>query len=143
MAVCQPDVNEYQRALHRAAQSKARFEALSHHIFRPLPTYRLTPLTEWSACLYAKTGEIKAKSLSGLVTYYSSHPTLDWEWLQRVKPDWVCCPQCGRAFPKDARYWWWRNKPKGYLYLDACRDCKCKTAERWSERKRARNSRAH
>ena len=133
----QPAENEYTRGLFRPATIDPPTLPPNHrHIFSELPPYGLTPITEWGACLYAKTGEIKAKSWSGLVTYYTRHPVLDWEWLQRVKPDWECCPQCGRWFPKEARYWWTRNRERGYLWLDACRDCKCKTDRRVREKKR-------
>ena len=139
MPVSEPSVNEYKRALNAAAQNNhlpPALPSLSHHIFRELPPFRQTSITEWGACLYAKTGDIKAKSVNGLVTFYSRHPVLDWDWLQRVLPDWVCCPKCGRSFPRDARYWWVRNREKDYLWLDACRDCKCKTERRVRDKKR-------
>jgi hypothetical protein len=141
MPVVQPIVNEYQRVLRAATEAQAHpptLSPLSHHIFRELPPYGQTVITEWGAVLYGKCGEIKAKTTSGLVTFYSRHPVLDWSWLQREHPDWICCPQCGRTYPKQARYWWVRNKARGYFWLDACRDCKCKTSSRWGERKRAR-----
>jgi len=132
MSLEPPQVNEYQRALFAAAEHSARAEHCYARpgMFRDLPPYGQTPITEWGACLYAKTGEIKAKSWSGLVTFYTRQPLLDWDWLQTFSQDWVCCPQCNRMLPKEPRYWWWRNKEKGYLWLDACRDCKCSTERR-------------
>jgi hypothetical protein len=134
-----PQVNEYQRCLASPVphpRSPCGEPLSPQHPFEPIPLFRLTPITEWGACVYARTGEIKAMSWSGLVTYATRYPVLDWEWLQRIKPDWVCCPKCGRSFPRDARYWWWRNKEKGYLWLDACRDCKCQTGRRVRDKKR-------
>ena len=137
MPVSEPILNEFERALLRPATISPL--PPNHRLtLQPLPEYHLTPLTEWAACLYAKEGIIKAKTHSGLVTYWDNLEPLDWAWLQRQQADWVCCPQCGRAFPKEARYWWVRNKAKGYLWLDACRDCKCSTDQRWGERKRNR-----
>ena len=141
MPVIQPEVNEYQRTLVAALNNvtnrngNGRLPAL---IFRELPPYRQTAITEWGACLYGKTGDIKAKTSNGLVTFYTRRPVLDWAWLERMPHDWVCCPQCGRVLPKEPRYWHWRNRSRGYLWLDACRDCKCRTEQRWGERKRTR-----
>jgi hypothetical protein len=79
---------------------------------------------------------ILAKSDFIIKTFSTQALPLDHGWFQTVHPDWVCCPQCNRSYPKDPRYWWWRNKEKGYLWLDACRDCKCKTKRRVKDKKR-------
>lgn len=145
MAVVQPVANEYQRALNVAARNKTRFEALSHHVFRGLPPFRQTPLVEWAVCKMHRDplSPIYAKSDFTLKTFYTTDThecALDiwddvpnWRWIKRqqnVHPDWVYCPQCSRPFPKDARYWWYRDEKKGLFYLDACRDCKCTTSKR-------------
>ena len=132
MPVSEPSINEYQRALLRAGTNGHNPPALPRpfrNIFSELPPFRQTAITEWGACLYAKTGDIKAKSVNGLVTFYSRHPILDWDWLQRILPGdgWIICPMCGLRLPHTAQYWW---KDGVYLRKDKCRNCSCKTARR-------------
>jgi hypothetical protein len=147
MTIEPPQVNEYQRVLV-AARNNSPTEPPPpvrsfRDVFADLPPFHQTPITEWGACLYAKNGEIKAKSWSGLVTFYTRHMPLDWSWLKDLQRDWVCCPVCQNWYPKEPRYWWWRNREKGHMYFDACRDCKCTTAQRWGSRKRARLQKNH
>ena len=136
MPITEPALNEFQRALLRPAT--IALLPLPSYVFKPVPEYNQTSLVEWAVCKRydEKYSPIIQKSGDGLATYWSEALPLDHGWLGSGQTDWVCCPQCGRAFPKEARYWWVRNKAKGYYWMDACRDCKCATGRRVRDSKR-------